>query len=416
MRLLAKSRVAVLLFWTAAFLALPLFADDDPEQIRQMLLAAIRANKAALSERIRIVLVRTVNIENGVEMPDGVTEKITVDGNRYAVEYYLSKDDYERGRDCGFTACDGEMVLVCRSEAYPYGRSGPRASLMPWTEHISHTFTRDFYLRAIGWQDAISPEELLSSPNVVIDPVPKEINGVKTFEVSLRTKLGEGENETKDYYTFKYWFAPDFSCNPVKSQMLKDGKVGVGFEYGNFSQLSNGIWFPGEVTSGLFMANGTIEAGSRYLLEKVSVDFTVDEGLFDTSLDRVPAGYMIHDRTTGLDYVQGQGPVSDETVSRLVAEVSREFLGDLEKVDVSEAGHDATRPDASVEVQAEDDADTAAAAGQERELPADGGLSGVLLAVMALVALAAAVAVAARHWRRRRVEAIKDSPSRRGHR
>ena len=348
-------------------------SQQTSDDVRSMLLEAVRANKGALSEKVRIDL----RYERGVSETSTFFKNIAVVGNRFALNQYLSAEDLRADKPCAFVACDGEVRLDCRSESAP-GSPFNHAALSGVTEEFE-PFGRDFHLFSIGFEGSMDPEEILSSPDAVINPVPKKVGGVLAFEVSLERMLGEHEG------VFKYWFAPEMSCNPVRRQLWMNGHLFSEKEYADFERLSNGVWFPRKIIDKRYEGEN-LEYVCRFFLECVSIDFTVEEALFDTSLDRVPAGYMIYGRTTGLGCVQGWGSVGDETVSRVT-----EDLGNVEL-----SVQDETTDTGASAAPGEEGVPESRASGSEPVQVGGHGVPYALILGVAFVVLIGAIVVVAR--------------------
>ena len=163
------------------------------------------------------------------------------------------------------------------------------------------------------------PDDVLYSAQAVVDGAPYELNGIMCYKVTSPLPINGVT------YSISYWFSPERSGLPVRFELREDeGRFYKTIEVEEFVQLEDGSWFPKRT---LFRAFSTIDGQMRevnhntYVAEDIVLHPTdLDESFFSTSNDALPAGTILVDALTQMEFTVGEGPISQERLDRYIAQ------------------------------------------------------------------------------------------------
>ncbi|UCG47019.1 MAG: hypothetical protein JSU94_16155, partial [Phycisphaerales bacterium] len=176
-----------------------------------------------------------------------------------------------------------------------------------------------------GFLEDFTPKEILSRTDTIVDTQPQQVNGLPCYLVRATKEI----NRVK--YKASYWLSPDRSFLPVKMELHEqDGSLACRLNVTEFTQLPNGAWFLKKLVREGFWKTKSGEqwhvSTDKVTFEKIELNPQVDEAVvFNTSPDSLPVGTRLQDHTTGLEYVIGEGPVSDESIRNIIDHTLRDF-------------------------------------------------------------------------------------------
>jgi hypothetical protein len=166
--------------------------------------------------------------------------------------------------------------------------------------------------------------DILARPDTAVDADPVSLEGLSCYLIRANLEINRVP------YKVSCWLSSERSCLPVKLELQEpDGTLVRRVQVVKFSQLPNGGWFPSEVVRDQFTRNS---AGApwhtvtdKFTFTGIELNPQVDEEkVFDTTPDALPVGALLQDHTVGLEYVIGEGPVSDERIRNIIDRVLKD--------------------------------------------------------------------------------------------
>jgi hypothetical protein len=147
---------------------------------------------------------------------------------------------------------------------------------------------------------SLGPDQVLASPDLVIEPDPVNVGGVQAYQATAVLKIKDTE------HVVSYWFSAEKSGWPVRMELrTKEGVVRKVREVTEFLQLPDGQWFPKKVVHHDYIT----ENGDRreigvdtYEVERVEVNPHVSGSLFSTAPSSLPVGTVVQDQVVGVEY------------------------------------------------------------------------------------------------------------------
>ena|GEM_PF-3639409 len=176
-----------------------------------------------------------------------------------------------------------------------------------------------------GFMEDFTPKEILSRSDTIVDTQPRQVDGLSCYLVRANKEI----NRVK--YQVSCWLSPDRSFLPVKMELHEqDGSLALRLNVTEFTQLPNGAWFLKKLVREGFWKTKSGEqwhvSTDKVTFEEIELNPQVDEAVvFNTSPDSLPVGTRLQDHTTGLEYVIGEGPVSDESIRNIIDRTLRDF-------------------------------------------------------------------------------------------
>jgi hypothetical protein len=173
--------------------------------------------------------------------------------------------------------------------------------------------------------------DILARSDIAVDADPVQIDGLSCYAIRAKVVINQVP------YQVSCWLSPERSCLPVRLELQEeDGTLVRRVQAVKFTPLPNGAWFLSEVVRDQFAEKPTgapwRTATDKFTFTGIELNPRVDEEeVFDTTPDALPVGALLQDHTTGLEYVIGEGPVSDERIRNIVDRVLK---------DSAVAGHD----------------------------------------------------------------------------
>jgi hypothetical protein len=148
-------------------------------------------------------------------------------------------------------------------------------------------------------------------------------------------KLTRGIDVNGVRYKLSCWISPERMCLPVKMELCDFDDVKLdSIEVTEFEQDSDGSWFPKKTTLRYYVKheNKYWEAGTDMITVKtLQFQPEIENDIFDTSPLRLPVGTVVQDRITEMEYVVGEGMVSNIQVESAIDSVldnMRETVGE----------------------------------------------------------------------------------------
>ena len=109
----------------------------------------------------------------------------------------------------------------------------------------------------------------------------------------------------------------------------KNGTLFRSTKVTEFINLEEGRWFPKHVVKESFYTNESgetlLSGRDTFTTKSVEIDPIFKEDEFSTLPCVLPVGTLLQDHITGLEYVIGEGPVSDERIQAIIAKALEDF-------------------------------------------------------------------------------------------
>lgn len=264
----------------------------------------------------------------GLDPNKGVSETIT----RYAAKggkernwFYESPQAFEEGKSRSTTISDGVYVL-----SYHDTKGTKDTETQRGRASLTHVKDASFWWGRrqvggiIGDYAGYSVKDILSSPNLEINPEPQEIDGMECYEVSAPVEIN------RVTYQVHYWLCPDYSCLPVRFEVWGSKGRSKLREFSEFEKLPDGSWFPKKMIhrgfSFALREGEPYEVGvDTFTIERMELAPELDEDtVFDTSPKQLPVGCLFQDKIAGAEYVIGEGPLGEEYIEKLLKDIASE--------------------------------------------------------------------------------------------
>ena len=178
-------------------------------------------------------------------------------------------------------------------------------------------------IRFFGYEYGILPTDVLLSPDLTLETEATRVGNMMAYKATAKFVTG-GQT-----YICSYWMSPERSCLPVKME-LRDttGLLQKAMTAEKFLQLQDGRWVISQVRFSEYVSqnNRPIEIGQDiYTIKELLLEPRCDEGLFKTDPGILPTGTLFQDLVSGLEYTIGEGPLSDETISKIIDKTIYDF-------------------------------------------------------------------------------------------
>ncbi|HUT29577.1 MAG TPA: hypothetical protein VMX13_07290 [Sedimentisphaerales bacterium] len=179
----------------------------------------------------------------------------------------------------------------------------------------------------LGYDFGAMPDDVLSSPHLTIEAQAEQVGDLPAFKVSAPIEIN------KVLYNLTYWLCPARCCLPVVAELRRtNGTLRKRMETTEFIQLENGRWAIKSVLQRNFVA----EDGEPWEIQKhtftirtLQLNPEINDKIFSTSPDSLPPGTLFRDAVSGLEYVIGEGPISDERVKKLVTKALEDAFSEI---------------------------------------------------------------------------------------
>lgn len=294
-------------------------ASTTQSSIRELLVDGYRFASSATKD-IRVVYQyrNTADIE-WFKKYDAAPAKETI-----AVSEYIQKNGKERigavvpeGTIGGFAVFDGQRMLSYWPTAGTTDTETQRGRAMLLAQTTGIFDGGEGPCRLFGYKPGCMPSDILTNDNCVISETPLRVGDLLAYAVSAPVEIN------KVTYRVSYLLSPERTGLPLRMEFYEPtGELGKVMEFTAFTELQAGRWFPTKVT----LTEYVTESGKRraitthtYTVEQVESNPDVDEErAFKTAPDALPFGARLHDEISGLEYVIGEGPISDERIQYIV--------------------------------------------------------------------------------------------------
>jgi len=244
------------------------------------------------------------------------TAKEHMENYRWAV----TSDDHEYDSN-GFTVFDGKyhMDYFTTNNSHDTQTRKARATLDKPQSFPPIRYQRwHTPLRMLGYEENTPLEDILAASDTIVRPEMEDVNGISCYRIDAQAKIN------RVTYHLSYWLSPERSFLPAKLEITdKTGHLVRRVDVTDFMQLSNGQWFPKQTVHSSFAENTSgktwMNQKATYTLKSIQLNPFVDETqLFNTSINVLPVGTLFQDHLAGIEYVMGEGPVSEETIQDII--------------------------------------------------------------------------------------------------
>ena len=261
-------------------------------------------------------------LENVGESRDAELIKITSEyigkGKKEILSSTLQSKVFEYGVS-RFAVFDGDFLLsftTTKGLTDTETQRG-RASLESPSGYRGIRFKSGGPLVLLGYEQEVALSDNLSRTDVTIHPEMQEVHDLLCYQVDAPIQWDQK-------YIFSYWICPQRSFLPVKVELrAEDGRLISKTDVTEFIELPNGGWFPKKVTRQGFKKkeaeNEWLISTDTYNTKQIELYPEIDEAeIFNTSPENLPAGTLFSDMIAGMQYVIGEGPVSDERITSII--------------------------------------------------------------------------------------------------
>ena len=173
--------------------------------------------------------------------------------------------------------------------------------------------------RLFGYEHGCMPDDVLGSSELKLSTQAEIINGVLSYKATAPITINSV------IYDVSYWLSPEHSGLPVRMELREvNGVLKKVQEVKEFIEVSDGLWLPKKVYHRAFkMKDGEPwEIGTDiYTITTVELQPSIDEEtVLSTLPNTLPVGALLRDSISGLEYVIGEGPISDERIKKIIEE------------------------------------------------------------------------------------------------
>jgi hypothetical protein len=256
-----------------------------------------------------------------------VTEFYKV-GNKEHYEIFDNLDDFEKRLAHSVEIFDGSCRLNWRSTKNSKDTKTQvgRATLVMAERPREYLFSPK---QLFGQKRGYSANDVLFGPFSEVEIKKESVSNLECY------KLTRGIDVNGVRYKLSCWISPERMCLPVKMELCDFDDVKLdSIEVTEFEQDSDGSWFPKKTTLRYYVKheNKYWEAGTDMITVKtLQFQPEIENDIFDTSPLRLPVGTVVQDRITEMEYVVGEGMVSNIQVESAIDSVldnMRETVGE----------------------------------------------------------------------------------------